>query len=1018
MGSCASHIPNVPIQVPLGRRNWPEWLVTSEGASLEEAGADETYRVGWTRPLPPFVVLVFSFLSEKIRESRHLKTELQWGQLNLPLTMILTLVLGLGGYLSWGLLGAWAQDPGTRFPDPKQPRVPAGWKIEDADTSRYPVRRNWCPYQKSRLVTYVAACKTEKFLVHSQQPCPQGTPDCQRVKVMYQVAQKPVYQVKQKVLLSEAWRCCPGFQGPDCQDYDPTANPEPTEPSGELPETWSQLDGFAPGHPVPEFSETKGPQEHQESLLQNLQNDDQLVEEAPASNLTAEMTKTNQKEFDFAGKMPEHWLQPHIDEFLQAHLSPIWKSFTESLHNLSQAIRNLSLDVEANRQAIKMVQEGTVTRDDLQELGAKFDAKVQENNQRVGQLQQDVEDQLHAQRHSLHHALSGVQAEVSTKLKQLAKAQEFPGANGSLVVASAAAARPEPESLQARLGQLQRNISALHMAMDQREEELQSTLKNMDSVLNRHVDEIKELYSESDETFDQISKVERQVGELLVNHTGLRELRVILMEKSLIMEENKEEMERQLLELNFTLQHLQVGHADLIKYVKDCNCQRLQSDMDVIREGQRDAMRTLEETQVSLDEQHQLDGFSLQTLQSTVDAMSSAMDGYKGEDERARAERARMRSQLRALDHAVEALKTTANQTSREMRQLHSSFAALLEDALRHQVVLAALFGEEMMEEISEEAPHPLPLNYDQIRLALQDAASGLQEQAFGWDALATRVEALEQHSQLAQRLEPSLDSGREEEATALANLEQEIQRLSSDVKQVGQCCEASGAASLNGSLEDLHRRLSYTQHSLKQHQQLFHSLFQNFQELVVSNISLDLGKLQVLLSKKDRKQQTGLGASRKREKKQVMISAHAKGMEKGILDSELWETGSPVAFYATSSEEAAAPQMLKFNTTSINVGSSYLPEHGYFRAPKRGVYLFAVSITFGPGPGMGQLVFQGRHRVPVYSTEHRGGDTATTFAMGELQKGERVWFELIQGSVTEEHQPHTAFGGFLLFKT
>lgn len=610
-------------------------------------------------------------------------------------------------------------------------------------------------------------------------------------------------------------------------------------------------------------------------------------------------------------------LQPHVDAFLQAHVGPIWKSFSESLHSLSQAIRNLSLEVEANRQAVKTVQEDTVTRADLQELGAKFDAKVQENNQRVGQLWQDVEEQLHAQRRSLHHALSEVQTEMSTKLKQLVKAQELPGANGSLVVASAAAAaRPEPESLQARLGQLQRNISALHRIMDQREEALQGTLKNMDSVLSRHVDEIKELYSESDETFDQISKVERQVEELLVNHTGLRELRVILMEKSLIMEENKVELEEQLLELNLTLQHLQVGHADLIKYVKDCNCQRLNSDVDVIREGQRDATRTLEETQVSLDEQHQLDDSSLRSLQSTVDAMSSAMDEHKGESERARAERARMRSQLRTLEHAVEALKTVANQTRREMRQLHSSFAALLEDALRHQAVLTALFGEETMEEMSEEAPRPLPLNYDQIRLALRDAASGLQEQAFGWNALATRVEvleqAVEQHPQLAEQLEPSHDPGREEEATALANLEQEIQRLNSDVKQVGRCCEASWAASLNGSLEDLHSMVSDTRHSLRQHQQLFHGLFQNFQELMANNISLDLGKLHAMLSKKEKKQLKGLGASRKREKKQVVMlaDAQAKGMEKGVLDSELWEAG-----------ECRGPE-----TDCVNLGHSYLP--------------------------------------------------------------------------------------------
>ncbi|XP_027245246.1 multimerin-2 [Cricetulus griseus] len=942
--------------------------------------------------------------------------------------MILTLMLGLGGCLGWGLLGAWAQDPGTRFPDPKRPRVPTGWKIEAEDTSGDPIGRNWCPYQKSRLVTFVAACKTEKFLVHSQQPCPQGSPDCQRVKVMYRVAQKPVYQIQQKVLISVAWRCCPGFQGPDCQDYDPTANPGPTELSGELPETWDQLNGFELGHPVTEFNDIQVPQEQQEHLLQDLQNDAQLVEdglpgpwETPASNLTVETAEANQTEFEFAGRMSAHLLQAHINAFLQAHFSPTLKSFSESLHSLSQAVRNLSLDVEANHQAVKMVQESTVTGTELQELGAKFDAKIQENNQRVSQLWQDVEDQLHAQRRSVHHALSEIQAEVSTKLKQLVKAHELPGANGSLAVASAA--RPEPESLQARLGQLQRNMSALHAVIDWREEELQSTLKKMDSVLKRHVDEIKELYSESDETFDQISKVERQVEELLVNHTGLRELRVMLIEKSLIMEENKEEMQRQLLELNLTLQHLQVGHADLIKYVKDCNCQRLYSEVDVIREGQRDTMHTLEETQVSLDVQHQLDG-SLQALQSTVDAMSSTMDEHKGEGERARAERARMRSQLRALDHAVEALKAVANQTSREMRQLHSSFAALLEDALRHQAMLNALFGEEMMEEMLEEVPRPLPLNYEQIRVSLQDAARVLQEQASGWNTLASRVQALEKalehHPQLAERLQPSHDSGTAEEATALANLEQEIQRLSSNVKQVGQCCEASWAAPLNGSLEDLHSMLSDTRYSLRQHQQLFHGLFQNFQELVASNISLDLGKLQAMLSKKEKKQQKGLETSRKREKKQVVMSAdaHAKRMAKGALDSELWEADSPVAFYASSSEAATALQMVKFNTTSINVGSSYFPEHGYFRAPKHGIYLFAVSITFGPGPSMGQLVFEGHHRVPVYSTEQRGGSTATTFALAELQKGKRVWFELIQGSVTKGSQPHTAFGGLLIFKT
>nr|XP_024109231.1 multimerin-2 isoform X1 [Pongo abelii] len=887
----------------------------------------------------------------------------------------------------------------------------------------------------SKLVTLLALCKTEKFLIHSQQPCPQGAPDCQRDKVMYRMAHKPVYQVKQKVLTSLAWRCCPGYTGPNCEHHDSMAIPEPADPGDSHQEPRDGPVSFEPGHLAAAINEVEVQQEQQEHLLGDLQNDvHQVADSLPGlwkalpGNLTAAAMEANQTGHDFPDRSLEQVLLPHVDTFLQVHFSPIWRSFNQSLHSLSQAIRNLSLHVEANRQAISGVQDSAVARADFQELGAKFEAKVQENTQRVGQLRQDVEDRLHAQHFTLHRSISELQADVDTKLKRLHKAQEAPETNGSLVLATpGAGARPEPDSLQARLGQLQRNLSELHMTTARREEELQYTLEDMRATLTRHVDEIKELYSESDETFDQISKVERQVEELQVNHTALRELRVILMEKSLIMEENKEEVERQLLELNLTLQHLQGGHADLIKYVKDCNCQKLYLDMDVIREGQRDATRALEETQVSLDERRQLDGSSLQALQNAVDAVSLALDAHKAEGERARAATSRLRSQVQALDDEVGALKAAAAEARREVRQLHSAFAALLEDALRHEAVLAALFGEEVLEEMSEQTPGPLPLSYEQIRVALQDAASGLQEQALGWDELAARVAALEQASEPprpAEHLEPSHDAGREEAATtALGGLARELQRLSNDVKSVGRCCEAgagAGAASLNASLDSLHNALFATQRSLEQHQRLFHSLFGNFQGLMEANVSLDLGKLQTMLSRKGKKQQKGVEAPRKRDKKEAepLVDTHVTGPVPGALGAALWEAGSPVAFYASFSEGTAALQTVKFNTTYINVGSSYFPEHGYFRAPERGVYLFAVSVEFGPGPGTGQLVFGGHHRTPVCTTGQGSGSTATVFAMAELQKGERVWFELTQGSITKRSLPGTAFGGFLIFKT
>lgn len=835
---------------------------------------------------------------------------------------------------------------------------------------------------------------------------------------MYRVAHKPVYQVKQKVLASVAWRCCPGFAGPDCQHHDPMAIPEPEDPGDSLQEPWDGPVDFESGHPAAEIRSTV---ERQERRLGDLQNDiHQMADSLPglweawASNLTVATTEANQTELEFPGRSLEQVLLPHINTFLQGHLSPMWRSFNQSLHSLSQVIRNLSLDVEANQQALKRVQESSVARADFQELGTKFETKVQENAQRVGQLRQDVEDRLHAQHLSLHQSLSEVQTDVDIKLKKLLKAQESVGINSSLVLAAAgAAARPEPESLNARLGQLQRNLSALHVATAHREEALRSTLADMKATLARHVDEIKELYSESDDTFDEISKLQRQVQELEVNHTALRELRVILMEKSLIMEENKEDMERQLLELNLTLQHLQGAHADLIKYVKDCNCQKLYFDLDVIREDQRDTTRALEETQVTLDERRQQDGSSLQALRDTVASLSLAVDTQQAEGERARAEAARLRSQLRALGGEVSALQAAETEIRRDIRQLHSSFSALLEDALRHEAVLAALFGEEVMEEMSEEGPGTLPLRYEQIRVALMDAASGLQEQALGWDALAARVTALEQASgtrRQTARLEPSRAASPEE----VGGLAQELQRLSSDMERVGPCCEASWVSSLNSSLEGLRGELSTTERGLERHQRLFHSLFGNFQGLVAANVSLDLQKLQAMLNRKGKKQQKGLEAPKRRDRKQVESLEDAR-----VKGPALWEAGSPVAFYASFSEGTTALQTVKFNTAYVNVGSSYFPEHGYFRAPERGVYLFAVSIEFGPGPGTGQLVFGGHHRTPVYTTEEqRGGSPATTFAMAELQKGERVWFELTQGSIMKRSPPGTAFGGFLMFKT
>ncbi|TKS79624.1 EMILIN-2 Basilin [Collichthys lucidus] len=80
--------------------------------------------------------------------------------------------------------------------------------------------RNWCAYVVRRNVSCAVQGSVESFQEPIVAPCPAYQPDCQR-QVTYHNRIRPTYKIAFKTVTELEWRCCPGYQGPDCKDLKP-----------------------------------------------------------------------------------------------------------------------------------------------------------------------------------------------------------------------------------------------------------------------------------------------------------------------------------------------------------------------------------------------------------------------------------------------------------------------------------------------------------------------------------------------------------------------------------------------------------------------------------------------------------------------------------------------------------------------------------------------------------------------------------------------------------------------------
>ncbi|XP_054133146.1 multimerin-2 isoform X2 [Melozone crissalis] len=843
----------------------------------------------------------------------------------------------------------------------------------------------------------------EKYIVNSQQPCPNGAPDCQ--KIMYRTALKPVYQVKQKTLKSLQWKCCPGFIGKDCEQRDPNFILLPgTETEGQ----------------EEEFSN----QNHQERLLQQI-------------------------------------LFPHVENFLRKHFNPMWASFNKSLQNLSNIVRNLSYDVEANKKSIERFQESTVPKKEFQELGTKFESKVQENIVKVDEAKRDVENKVHMQQADIHHNLSMLKADTDTRLKKLHKIQQshFLAMNNSI-----ANMKQEQNLLENKLEALKKNLTELSLHHSPKDENSQLTIRHMNEMLSGHAKQLKELYMESDVAFQNIAVLERWFKELKKNISKYRpeDLTITLAEKSVIMEENNAAMERQIAELNYTLSNLQENYSDLLRYMEECNCQRVSADTDVLEEDPRNSTYSLEDTQPK-DMKH-LESVFRDFFKSEIEELSSAIPSIHLSLNLCQEENRQLQSQVMAFSEDMGLLKKKDEAIHRQIKYLNSSFSSLLKDAMRHEEALEALLRHEFLDVFFEDDFSSLIPSVFQLQESLRHFSDKLQEQNVTLESLKKRFHPLErghqnhhdahmspkhpeeetqtsstlheassQHS-IREHMEPNYEAAKDDSLESSAyndimTLKNDIKHLSLAVKRhesrgdISLCCNhtiANAIEPLNVSVESLSADLATIKQNLEEHLVTFKKLFGSNEELGASNISLDVTKIQSMLQKKGRRQQKGQDKQRDKKRSEKHRENTQAISGRNTVQTEFVEKDSLVAFHVGFSERKDKEKTVRFNETYLNYGNSYFSEHGHFKAPHKGVYLLFISVEFSSGPALGQLSFSRGYKRTLSSSQRKTphGNTVTTFAIAEMEKGETVCFELLHGSVVKRSPPGTTMGGFLISKT
>ncbi|XP_067309709.1 EMILIN-2 [Pseudorasbora parva] len=104
--------------------------------------------------------------------------------------------------------------------------------------------KNWCAFIVQKNISCAVQGSVESHVEPERAHCPEHQPDCEP-QMIYRTRFRPTYKLAYKTVTELEWRCCPGYQGPDCREVKGSPNRQT-----EYPQSYPQ-------HPEPQHGQTQ-----------------------------------------------------------------------------------------------------------------------------------------------------------------------------------------------------------------------------------------------------------------------------------------------------------------------------------------------------------------------------------------------------------------------------------------------------------------------------------------------------------------------------------------------------------------------------------------------------------------------------------------------------------------------------------------------------------------------------------------------------------------------------------------